>query len=241
MEDFPAAPATLPGTGPARVSSAPVSRANAQLAPGLAEALRLGTAALHEQAERSGIVREIMRGRVSLAGYALYLRNLLPAYQAMEAGLARHAAMPALACLPHAGLARAPAMLRDLAVLDPEGKLPVLEAGAAYARQVGLAADSGAELIGHAYARYLGDLSGGQYMLRALVRGAGLPEGCRAFFAFPEIADAAAFKARYRAGLDEAGRLLGDLRGVIAAAQAAFISNIAVSEAAGAALAADPG
>jgi heme oxygenase len=241
VEDFPAAPATGPGTGPTRVSSAPVSPANAQLPQGLAEALRLGTAALHEQAERSGIVREIMRGRVSLAGYALYLRNLLPAYQAMEAGLARHAAMPAFACLPHAGLERAPAMLRDLAVLDPEGKLPLLEAGAAYARQAGLAADSGPELIGHAYARYLGDLSGGQYMLRALVRAAGLPEDCRAFFAFPAIADAASFKARYRAGLVEAGRRLGDTRSVVAAARAAFASNIALSEAVSAALAAGPG
>jgi heme oxygenase len=200
-------------------------------APGLAQDLRLGTAALHARAEKTGIVREIMRGRVSLADYALYLRNLLPAYQAMEAGLARHAAMPALACLPHTGLARAQAMLRDLGSLDPEGRLPLLEAGAAYARQVEQAATDGPGLIGHAYARYLGDLSGGQHLRRALARGAGLPEDCQAFFAFPAIADPDGFKLRYRAALDAAGRLLGDTRAVIAAAQAAFSSNIVLSEA----------
>jgi len=53
-------------------------------------ALYLRTKALHVEAERTGIIRDLLRGEATREGYVLLLRNLLPAYRAMEQGLVRH-------------------------------------------------------------------------------------------------------------------------------------------------------
>jgi heme oxygenase len=236
----------FPGRMAVADTSAPISTESLPFppdigpAPGLAAALREGTAALHAAAERSGVILEIMRGRVTLGGYALYLRNLLPAYTALESGLARCCDLPVMARLRHTALLRAPAIRHDLEALhgpDWASCLPLLGAADDYAAIVAQAAEAGPVLIGHAYARYLGDLSGAQYLRRALVRTAGLPGDAQAFFDFPAIADADGFKAAYRAGLDAAGLLLGDTEAVVEAARTAFRCNIAVSEAVSAALA----
>src|SRR5271167_815901 len=81
---------------------------------GLSERLRTATAALHARAERSGIVAEILRGRVTRTGYALYLRNLLAAYAALEDGLRRHRAHRAVGRFLRPELERAGAIARDL-------------------------------------------------------------------------------------------------------------------------------
>ncbi len=56
----------------------------------LVTALYLRTKALHVEAERTGIIRDLLRAEASRDGYILLLRNLLPAYRAMEQGLERH-------------------------------------------------------------------------------------------------------------------------------------------------------
>jgi heme oxygenase len=193
----------------------------------LAAALRARTAALHVQAERSGIVADILRGRASRAGYARLLRNLLPAYQAMEAGLDRHRLSPGLRWFARPEMYRAAAIAADLSALG--GAPALLPAGAAYAARI--AACDGPRLIGHAYARYLGDLSGGQVLKRLLARTLGLGAEGTSFYDFPEIADMDAFKRDFRAGLDRAGAEIGDVTPVLDEAAEAFRLNIAVSEA----------
>src|SRR5215468_1364260 len=81
--------------------------------PSLSSALRERTATLHKQAERSGIVNDILRGKASRAGYILLLRNLLPAYDAMEQGLERHRKSPALGAFAQRGLYRTGALHAD--------------------------------------------------------------------------------------------------------------------------------
>ena len=66
-------------------NSAPVS---------VVTALYMRTKTLHVEAERTGIIRDLLRGEASREGYVLLLRNLLPAYQAMERGLERHRGSP---------------------------------------------------------------------------------------------------------------------------------------------------
>ena len=68
--------------------------ADGSLPVSIVTALYLRTRNLHLEAERSGIIRELLRGNASRNGYILLLRNLLPAYQAMEQGLARHRKTP---------------------------------------------------------------------------------------------------------------------------------------------------
>jgi len=95
------------------------------------------------------------------------------------------------------------------------------------------AAGDGSRLIAHAYIRYLGDLYGGQILRRILARSLGLGAPSLSFYDFPAIADAEAFKAGYRAALDQAALEIEDCAGVVEEAALAFELNIAVSMAVG--------
>jgi heme oxygenase len=204
----------------------------AALAAGLAAALRARVDTLHRTAERSGIVAAILTGRASREDYARLLRNLLPAYQAMEAGLERHRHRPALGPLAVPGLYRGGAIARDLDALAGPGwpDMPVLEAAARYARAVEAAAEAdGARLIAHAYTRYMGDLSGGQVMRRRLARAMDLPPGALSLYDFPGLGDIDVFKTGYRAAIDAAGHRVADPAAVIEEAALAFRMNIDVS------------
>ena len=50
----------------------------------LSTQLRQHTRDCHRRAEQAGVIREIVRGTLSRAAYALYLRNLHPMYQTLE-------------------------------------------------------------------------------------------------------------------------------------------------------------
>ena len=203
--------------------------------PGLATALRRGTATLHTEAERSGIVQAILQRRASRAGYALLLRNLLPIYRAMERALRRLGPASDVAGWRRPELYRAEALAGDLAALaGPRWKLllPLLPAGRRYAVRVrAAAAGRGTLLIAHAYARYLGDLSGGQVLRRLLGGALRLGPGELRFYDFPAVADPAALRDELRATLDLAGAALPRPGALIAEAQAAFRLNIALSRA----------
>jgi heme oxygenase len=196
--------------------------------------LRAATRDLHGIAERSGFIADMLRGRVTRAGYALFLRNLLPAYRAMEAGLEQHRREDGLKVLALPALYRTPGLEADLSVLagpNWEKSLTLLPAGAAYAEAVAISVTPGSRLIGHAYARYLGDLSGGRVLKRLLGGNPEIGPAALAFYEFPLIADLDAFRTAYREALDSAARALGDPDSVIDSALEAFRLNVALSEA----------
>ena len=59
--------------------------------------------------------------------------------------------------------------------------------------------------VAHHYTRYLGDLSGGQFLARAIERQLGLdPRTGTAFYDFSAVGDLTAFKDAYRLRLDAA-------------------------------------
>lgn len=201
----------------------------------LADLLRTGTRDLHGRAERSGVLADLLRGRVDRYGYALLLRHLLPVYRSLEAGLARHRGSPGARRLYQPAVFRSAALESDLAALwgaSWEATLPFLPAGECYVRRVErAAADAGVALIAHAYVRYLGDLNGGQ-VLRALVaEGLGIGPSALAFYEFTAIEDLAAFRRAYRRAVDLAGSEAGRPARLLTEARAAFALNIAVSEA----------
>lgn len=202
---------------------------------GLADRLRAATRSLHRQAERSGIIRDLLRGAAGRPGYVLYLQTLLPAYRALETGLQRAGSLPALSALASTAVYRARALESDLGALaggGPDGQPPRLPQGEAYAARIEeVAAASPHRLIAHAYVRYLGDLNGGHILGRAVARQLGLPPACLAFYRFPDIDDLDRFKADYRAGIDRAPIAEGQAREVVEEGIAAFRLNIEVSEA----------
>ncbi len=200
---------------------------------GFADLLRERTRALHTRAERSGVVADLLQGRASRFGYTLLLRNLLPAYERLEDGIELHRATPGLAPLAERAVYRATAIESDLlALCGPEWprSLPLLGSGERYADRVTqAAADDGARLLAHAYARFLGDLNGGQILSRLLRRSLALDPSALAFYAYPGIADLAAFRNGYREALDRAAAFV-DTGPVVEEALAAFEHNIEVAQ-----------
>ncbi len=194
--------------------------------------LYLSTKTQHTEAERSGIIRDMLRGEASREGYILLQRNLLPAYQALEAGLETHRDNPLLATLAAYRLDRASALKADLEALcgGDFSQVPVLPEGAAYAQRIEDAAKGdGALLIAHAYTRYLGDLSGGQILKKLLAKKPGLTPNELTFYDFPAYADLAALKSDYRNALDDAGKRATDPQAIVAEGSVAFQLNTDIS------------
>jgi heme oxygenase len=196
-------------------------------------ALYLRTKTLHLEAEKSGIISDILHGIASRDGYVLLLRNLLPAYRGIESGIDRHRNSPGLALLAKHRLERARAIESDLAALcgaDWNRRIPMLPAGEAYASRIAQAAEGdGTRLIAHAYTRYLGDLNGGSILARLLAKTLGLRPVELSLYDFSGFADAAALKQDYREALDQAGAVATDPASVIEEGAVAFSLNIALS------------
>jgi heme oxygenase len=67
-----------------------------------------------------------------------------------------------------------------------------------------VAANWGGAFVAHHYTRYLGDLSGGQFIRTLMQRQFGFTDDGVSFYTFDEIADPKEFKENYRAALDNA-------------------------------------
>ena len=198
----------------------------------LVQRMRAATADLHVEAERSGIVAAIVAGRVSRAGYALYLRNLFPVYESMERVLLRLRDRPGIGEVAQPGVFRSASIASDLDRLagpDWVSRLPLLPAGACYVRRVEAAGlNGGSLLIAHAYTRYLGDLSGGRIMRRRLAGLFGPDSDAMAFTDFPALASPDEFAVFFRNVLNRACDLPDQDR-VAGEAVRAFQLNIRLS------------
>ena len=201
-----------------------------QAPAGLSDQMMARTAGLHREAERSGVMREMLRGSIDRAGYALLLRNLLPVYEAMERALEQPDRDPCLGPIANPALYRAAALRADLqhfAGVDGAAGAELVPSAARYAARVGT---GGAGLIAHAYVRYLGDLNGGQILKRLIGRRFGLEGAGLAFYDFPAAADPQSLALSYRVAIDQAGVHLDDAEPVLAEAETAFRFNIALGE-----------
>jgi heme oxygenase len=191
----------------------------------LLQRMRARTASLHEAAERSGIVAALFGGHASQADYALYLRNLLPAYQVMEHALRTR---PQYAGLAQPDIFRAESIIADLEDLsgsDWSTTLPLLPSAQKYAARVEWAVTTGM-LIAHCYTRYLGDLNGGQLLARRLRHLFGPNFAALRFTEFPDVGS---LRAAYRDQLDRVGERLCDPDLVIEESAVAFRLNIELS------------
>ncbi len=145
------------------------------LHPDLAARLRGATRELHAEVERTGVMADLLAGRLPRAGFAALLRNLHALYAALEP------ALEGFALLPVPPLGRTARLAEDLQVLHGPGwqaALPLAGAAAEYAARLqALGARQAPELAAHAYVRYLGDLHGGQVLARLVAKRYGLEGG----------------------------------------------------------------
>ncbi len=202
---------------------------------GLALALREETQDLHVSAERSGIISDLIKGRIERSDYGLFLRNLWPAYREMERALERNRRLPGVRLIALPAVYRGDALRQDLCAIagnDWARSVPLLPQGQAYASRIAAVAETDPQrLVGHAYVRYLGDLSGGQILRKVLSRSLGLNAQSLSFYDFPEIDDVKSFKANYRSALDRVALEVSDRGAVVDEARLAFELNIGVSSA----------
>ena len=202
---------------------------------GLADRLKSETLALHREAERTGILADLLRGQASLADYALLLRNLLPVYEMLEQGLDAVATDSPASTLARPTIYRSAALRSDLEhLIGPRVlvDLPVLPAGQRYVDAVRRAAgDDGVLLIAHAYTRYLGDLNGGQILGRLLAKRMGLAPQGLAFYHFAGIDEPAAAALLYRSAIDAADVPALRVRALLDEAILAFRYNVELSQA----------
>ena len=167
--------------------------------------LRNGTRGDHDAAQGSGFLDALAAGRLPLAAYADLAAQHWFIYEQLERAAAAMAGDPTAGPFVRPELTRLPALSADLEhLLGPgwRGRIEALPATGAYRDRLGAVAfDRPAGFIAHHYTRYLGDLSGGQYLGPAIAASYGLSGAGHRFFIFDGI-DPPAFRGRYRDLLD---------------------------------------
>ncbi|SBS72650.1 heme oxygenase (biliverdin-producing) [uncultured Microbacterium sp.] len=164
--------------------------------------------AAHSGSEGAGFMTDLMAGRGSLDDYAALVVQHWFIYDALEDAAGRLRANAAVAPFLSAALDRVPSIEADLDhLLGPawRGSVVPLPTTVRYVERIReVAATWPGGLVAHHYTRYLGDLSGGQFIRRILARQFGFAEDGVRFYRFEEIADTRAFKEGYRELLDRA-------------------------------------
>jgi heme oxygenase len=200
---------------------------------GLAGLLKSGTATSHQEAEKTRFIHEFVKGNVTQETYRKLLVSLYHVYKVMEELWDEHWEHPLLEPLYFPDeLCRTAALLSDCLYfgIDPVSE-PVSKATLAYVTELRRQAQASPELLlPHAYVRYLGDLSGGQVLKKAAIRGLGLPGNGKGtqFYDFPRIQDLKKFKRMYRARMDSLPLNQDQAAALVEAADAAFKLNIEI-------------
>ncbi|MFT4211074.1 MAG: biliverdin-producing heme oxygenase [Microbacterium sp.] len=171
-------------------------------------ALRERSAGAHSGSEGAGFMSDLIKGDGTREDYVALVAQHWFIYAALEAAAERMKADPVASVFITDRLTRLPALEADLEFLiGPDWReritpLPTTQRYVERIDQVGATWSGG--FIAHHYTRYLGDLSGGQFIGRLMARQFGFDTNGIGFYLFADIADPKAFKEVYREQLDAA-------------------------------------
>ena len=170
--------------------------------------LRVATAGAHRVAERGPYLDALLGGTLDRHGYAALVAQHWFVYRELEAAAEVMRGDPVGAMFADDRLTRLPAIEDDLAYLlgaDWRDEVQPGKATEAYAERLAeVCHDWPGGFVAHHYTRYLGDLSGGQYIASAVAGIYGFPgRAGTAFYDFAGL-DPATFRAGYRDLLDAA-------------------------------------
>ncbi|MGC5031349.1 heme oxygenase (biliverdin-producing) [Micromonospora sp. DT229] len=172
---------------------------------GFAAEVRELTRADHRAAQSVTYFDALLSGQLDRAGYAALLGQLHVIYQTLEEAADAMRDDPVAGPFVIEELRRLPSIVDDLSFLhgpDWSERFSPSAATVQYqARLREVAFSWPAGFVAHHYTRYLGDLSGGQVMARALRSTFGFDTDGIRFFLFPGL-DARTFKQHYRELLD---------------------------------------
>ena len=171
-------------------------------------ALRERSAPSHSQSESAGFMAGLMKGEGSRDDYVALVAQHYFIYEALEAAAERMRNDPVASVFITDKLTRLPALEADLAFLlgdDWREQIAPLSSTQRYVDRIEKVGSTWAGgFVAHHYTRYLGDLSGGQFIGRVMARRFGFETNGIGFYIFDEIADPRAFKDVYREQLDAA-------------------------------------
>jgi heme oxygenase len=200
---------------------------------GLAARVRALTREDHEAAETTPFVTDLMAGRLDVAAYARLASQHFFIYETLEGAADAMRVDPVAGPFVAFGLGRLPSVSADLRHLRGaawRSEIATLPATDHYlARLRSVAFTDAPSFVAHHYTRYLGDLSGGQLVRRALQREYGLGADGTRFYEFPGVS-IGAVKRRYRELLDEAPWSASEQGRFIDEVKRAFVLNKAVFE-----------
>lgn len=195
----------------------------------LAARLKSATHELHARAERSGVMADLLAGRISRRAYVALLANLHAIYAAMEAAIdATIAREHRPSCF--AVLARTAALASDLRAFGVESvPAPLPQALAYVARLRRLRGRQAHRLWAHLYVRSLGDLHGGQVLGRLVREQFAIADSTR-FYDFGSSDDVRSLRESLRARLSSLSLDAQREDDVVAEAVWAFEAHIAMFE-----------
>jgi heme oxygenase len=171
-------------------------------------ALRERSSSAHSSSEHSGFMADLMKGEGTREDYIALVAQHWFIYAALEAAADRMRNDPVAAVFITDRLTRLPALEADLEFLlgadwrDRVAPLPTTQRYVERIEKVAAVWPGG--FVAHHYTRYLGDLSGGQFIGRLMQRRFGFDTNGIGFYVFADIADPKAFKDVYREQLDAA-------------------------------------
>lgn len=197
---------------------------------GFASQLRDATWGDHRDTQGGGFVGALMHGTLPREAYADLAAQQWFVYSALEAAAEAHRDDPVAGRFVRDELVRRPSIEVDLAALwgdrwrDAVAPIPATERYVERLQE--RAATDPRAFVAHHYTRYLGDLSGGVHIGRAIDRSYGFAGGPGVrFYAFDRIDDPDAFKDGYRADLDGARWDDEDRSSVVAEVKVAYRLN----------------
>ncbi|HEX4816781.1 MAG TPA: biliverdin-producing heme oxygenase [Nonomuraea sp.] len=168
--------------------------------------LRNATWGDHQSAESEGYLTELMSGRLSEHEYGELVAQHYFAYIALDSLSREFADHPMAGRFVFPELYREPALERDLATIYGPGwrdRIAPSTSTRVLAARMRQMSDWPGGYIAHHYTRYLGDLSGGQFIRMELQKIYGYAKGGGVdFYIFDELGSLPRFKTEYRARLD---------------------------------------
>jgi len=203
------------------------TEAPSTVAPGspelFSERLKAATWSDHQAAEDHGFTRALLDGTLPLSGYTEMVAQHYFAYAALEDVGRRLADDPVAGRFHYPELERLPALVRDLEHLlgaDWRERISPSRATRTYAARIEQMVDHPAGYVAHHYTRYMGDVSGGQFIRRVAAKAYGLSdEAGVAFYVFDALGSLPRFRTGYRERLDSlaldeaaAARLVAETR-----------------------------
>ena len=171
-------------------------------------ALRERSSRAHSSSEHAGFMSDLMKGEGTREDYVALVVQHWYVYEALERTGAQMRNDAVAAVFITDKLTRLPALEADLEYLIGSGwresisPLPTTQRYVDRINEVGATWAGG--FVAHHYTRYLGDLSGGQFIGRLMARRFGFGTNGIGFYLFDDIADPKAFKDVYREQLDAA-------------------------------------